>query len=91
MTAAAPSRDPAAPASSAPSTGTLTPPPLSNRPFSMLPRMKFIGGDPMKPATKRFAGLSYTSLGVPICCSAPSSRIATRCARVMASTWSWVT
>ena len=52
MTTAAPGRTPS------PSTGTLTLPPLSNRPFSMLPRMKFIGGEPMKPATNRFAGWS---------------------------------
>ena len=75
----------------APSTGRPIPPPLSNRPFSMPPRTKFIGGEPMKPATNRFAGSSYTSRGEPICCRAPSSRIATRWARVIASTWSWVT
>lgn len=51
----------------------------------------FMGGVPMKWATNRFAGVSYTSRGVPTCCSRPSDRMAIRLAMVMASTWSWVT
>ncbi len=52
---------------------------------------RFIAGEPMKPATKRFAGRSYMLRGVSTCCSRPSLRTATRSPMVMASTWSCVT
>jgi hypothetical protein len=46
---------------------------------------KFIDGEPMNSATKRFVGRSYTSLGLPTCWSCPLSRIATRSPIVIAS------
>ena len=52
---------------------------------------KFMGGDPMNPATNRFAGSSYSSRGEAHCCSSPRFSTATRSPRVMASVWSWVT
>ena len=53
---------------------------------------RFIAGEPMKPATKEFFGLSYRLRGVSTCWRKPPSlRIATRWPIVMASTWSWVT
>ena len=53
--------------------------------------MKFIGGDPMKPATKRLTGCSYSSRGVASCCRMPRFSTATRSPSVIASVWSWVT
>ncbi len=50
-----------------------------------------MGGLPMKPATNRFAGWSYTSCGAPICWSTPSDMTAMRSPSVIASTWSCVT
>ena len=52
---------------------------------------KFIAGEPMKPATKIDAGRLYTSIGVPICSAVPAFITIRRSARVIASTWSWVT
>ncbi len=52
---------------------------------------KFIAGEPMKPATNRFAGRLYSSSGVPICCATPASITTTRSPSVMASVWSCVT
>jgi hypothetical protein len=52
---------------------------------------KFICGEPMKPATKRFAGALYSSIGVPICSIRPPFITTIRSASVIASTWSWVT
>ncbi len=53
--------------------------------------MKFIDGLPMKPATKRLAGESYSVCGVPTCISSPSLMTAIRVPIVMASIWSCVT
>ena len=52
---------------------------------------KFIPGEPMNPATNRFAGLLYSSIGEPTCWSTPLSMTATRSPSVIASVWSWVT
>ena len=51
----------------------------------------FITGEPTNCATNRFAGRRYTSDGDPTCCSTPSFITAIRSARLIASTWSWVT
>ena len=56
-----------------------------------VPATKFIVGLPMKPATKTFSGRLKTCSGVPTCWSVPPWITAMREARVMASTWSWVT
>ncbi|CUJ41549.1 Protein of uncharacterised function (DUF1602) [Achromobacter sp. 2789STDY5608628] len=56
-----------------------------------LTSIRFIGGEPMKPATKVEAGFSNTSIGVPICSGTPWYMTIMRCASVMASTWSCVT
>src|SRR5262245_52012929 len=53
--------------------------------------MKFMGGEPMNPATNRLTGWSYSSRGVCTCCSTPLRSTATRSPSVMASTWSCVT
>ena len=53
--------------------------------------MKFMPGEPMNPATNRFAGLLYSSIGEPTCWSTPLSMTATRSPSVIASVWSWVT
>jgi hypothetical protein len=53
--------------------------------------MRFIAGEPMKPATNMFAGVSYISRGFATCWRMPSLRTATRSPMVMASTWSCVT
>ena len=45
----------------------------------------------MKPATKRVAGWSYISWGGATCSTTPSFITTIRSARVIASTWSWVT
>jgi len=46
---------------------------------------------PMKRATKRESGRSYTSSGVPICSMRPAFMTTMRSAIVIASTWSCVT
>ena len=51
----------------------------------------FIAGEPMKVATKTFAGRVYSSSGVPICWRTPFLMTAIRSPIVIASTWSWVT
>jgi hypothetical protein len=48
--------------------------------------MKFIAGEPMKPATKRLAGCPYTESGAPVCCRAPLCMMKIRSAMVIAST-----
>ena len=48
------------------------------RPSARSPSKKFIGGDPMKPATNRLAGALYIFAGVSSCCSTPFSSSATR-------------
>ena len=55
------------------------------------PSIRFMGGEPTKPATKSVAGRLYISSGVPICSSRPSFMTAMRSPMVIASTWSWVT
>ena len=46
---------------------------------------KFIAGEPMKPATKRFAGSSYSCSGLPICATWPAFITTMRSAIVIAS------
>ncbi len=46
---------------------------------------------PMKSATKRVAGRSYSSSGVPSCSTRPACMTAMRSLIVSASSWSWVT
>ena len=53
--------------------------------------MKFIAGEPMKPATKALRGRSYSSSGAPTCSITPSFSTTMRSAIVIASTWSCVT
>ena len=48
-------------------------------------------GAPMKPATKRLAGRLKSASGVSACSIRPARRTTMRSARVIASTWSWVT
>ena len=50
------------------------------------PSSRFIAGLPIKLATKRLAGFSYTSTGVPICSATPLFITITRWASVIAST-----
>ena len=50
-----------------------------------------MAGEPMKPATKTFAGRSYSSSGEPICSMRPSFMTTMRSPMVIASIWSWVT
>src|SRR5207247_1969242 len=50
--------------------------------------IRFIGGEPMSPATKVEAGRAYTSSGAPICSTRPAFITIMRCASVIASTWS---
>ena len=52
---------------------------------------RFIGGVPMKRATKVFAGDSYRSSGEPFCSMRPWFSRITRSAIDIASIWSWVT
>ena len=52
---------------------------------------RFIAGEPMKPATKRSRGCSYSACGVSTWRIRPSRITATRWPSVIASTWSWVT
>jgi hypothetical protein len=56
-----------------------------------VPVTTFIAGEPMKPATNRLAGRSYSSIGAPICETRPALSTTIRSAMVIASTWSWVT
>ena len=67
--------------------------PLANtsRPPSTVASLRFIGGEPMKPATKRVAGRLNTSSGVPTCSIWPSRMMTMRSDSVIASTWSCVT
>ena len=53
--------------------------------------MKFIWGDPMKPATNRLQGSLYSLDGVSTCCITPSFITTMRVPSVMASVWSCVT
>ena len=53
--------------------------------------MKFIAGEPMKPATNRFTGRSYSSCGDATCGIVPRRMTATRSPSVIASVWSCVT
>ena len=55
------------------------------------PGTKFIRGEPIKPATNMFAGLSYSVSGASTCCRRPAFRTAIRSPIVIASTWSCVT
>ena len=59
--------------------------------FLLTNSKKFIAGEPIKPATKRFLGLVYNSIGVPTCSTIPSFNTTILSAKVMASTWSCVT
>ena len=74
-------------------TGILYPAKVTTGPSSRVSSAvtKFIAGDPMKPATKRFTGDSNSCCGVSTCWSRPSRMTQTRWPSVMASTWSWVT
>src|SRR6185436_822829 len=65
--------------------------PTEMRPLAALPFNRFIGGEPMNPATKTFAGWSYTSCGGPTCWRTPWQSTAIRSPSVIASTWSCVT
>ena len=71
-------------------TGT-TKSPTRTPPSATWPWMRFMAGEPMKPATNRLAGVSYSASGESTCCRTPSFMTATRSPIVMASTWSWVT
>ena len=75
--------------------GTTQPPAPTSFASAPLPSsvtsMKFIDGLPMKPATKRLAGESYSVCGVPTCMSRPSLMTAIRVPIVIASIWSCVT
>ena len=55
------------------------------------PRKRFIGGVPMKLATKTFERRVVELLRRSICCSTPMLMTATRSPIVIASIWSWVT
>ena len=74
-------------------TGNFIEPVLSSvaPPPGLASSTKFIAGLPMKPATKRLIGVSYSCWGVPTCWSRPSLMTAIRWPIVIASTWSWVT
>ncbi len=56
---------------------------------STTPRSRLVV--PMKSATKRVAGRSYSSSGVPSCSTLPACMTAIRSLIVSASSWSWVT
>ena len=67
-------------------TGSLKPSPSSASPLAeSVAEVKLMGGEPMNWATKTLAGRSYTSSGVPSCCSLPSFITAMRWPIVMAS------
>ena len=73
-----------------PSTGTSSP--VERRtapPASTVPRRRLVV--PMKSATNRVVGRSYSSSGVPSCSTLPWFMIAIRSLIVSASSWSWVT
>ena len=53
--------------------------------------MKFMPGEPMKLPTKVWRGRSNSSDAVPTCTARPRVITTTCCAKVSASTWSWVT
>ena len=53
--------------------------------------IKFMGGVPIKPATSIVEGSPNISLGVPTCTIFPSMKTAILSAKVIASSWSWVT
>jgi len=44
----------------------------------MVALKRFMAGEPMKPATKRFSGLSYNPCGLAHCWGTPALRTATR-------------
>jgi hypothetical protein len=56
-----------------------------------LPMAMFIGGEPMKPATKMLAGLSYRYWGFADLLEDPGLHHRHPVPMVMASVWSWVT
>ena len=58
-------------------------------PASTMPRRRLVV--PMKSATNRVVGRSYSSSGVPSCSTLPWFMIAIRSLIVSASSWSWVT
>src|SRR5205085_1043970 len=65
--------------------------PNSTRSPSTTASTRFIAGEPMNAATKRFAGDRYRFCGESTCWIRPSRITATRWPRVIASTWSCVT
>lgn len=54
-------------------------------PFT-LPDMKFMLGEPMKPATNLLSGFLYSSIGLPTCSIRPALRTTILSASVIAST-----
>ena len=76
----------------APSTGIVNPAPSNTKSLPAppwrrsRPSMKFIGGEPKKPATKRVRGRRYTSMGGPDCSTLPALRTNRSSAKVIAST-----
>ena len=74
-----------------PESTSLALPSMRSSPSVAFTVAKFMAGEPMKPATKTLTGPSYSSCGVPTCCSRPSFMTAIRSPMVMASTWSCVT
>ena len=69
----------------------IAPPASSSRPGASRTSTMFIGGSPMKLATNRLAGCSFSAAGGAYCCSTPCSMTAIRSASAIASVWSWVT
>ena len=55
---------------------------------AILTSRKFIWGEPMKPATKRLHGESYSTFGVSNCWMMPSFMTTMRSPMVIASVWS---
>ncbi len=74
----------------APATGRRLPDTVTAPPCKV-PRSRFIGGVPMKPATATVCGVEKISRGVPTWTMRPSMKTAMRSARVIASSWSCVT
>jgi hypothetical protein len=74
--------------SGSPRTATRTADPLAP---ATRPDRKFMRGDPMNPATKRFAGWLYNRSGEPACSTLPARNTTMRSAIVIASVWSCVT
>jgi hypothetical protein len=66
-------------------TGTVRPRTMSPASLSPAIGSKFIGGSPMKLATKRLAGFSRTSRNVPTCCNRAFDMMATESAKAAAS------